>query len=77
MNNPFLPLPLLYEGDSFILIIQPAGPGQIRLAQIIRYRNNQNVEGVEESYWDLDESTRRAVIRQVRRRHKNASIMVE
>jgi hypothetical protein len=77
MSDPFLPLPMLHEGDSFILIVQPAGPGQVKLTHIIRYRNNQNVEGVEESFFDLDEMTRRAVIRQVRRRHKEASIMVQ
>jgi hypothetical protein len=77
MNNPFLPLPLLHEGDSFILVVEPAGPGHVRLSQIIRYRNNQNVEGIEESYFDLDELTRRAVVRQVRRRHKGVTIMLQ
>jgi hypothetical protein len=73
--NPWLPIPLIHEGDSFIITCEPIDE-RVRLAQIVRYKNNQNVEGEELSFFDLDELTRKAIIRVVRRRHKNVTIVI-
>jgi len=73
--NPWFPIPLIHEGDSYILTCVPVGD-QVKLSQIIYYRNNQNVEGEEKTFYDLDEYTRRAVVRQVRRRHPGVTIII-
>lgn len=73
--NPWFPIPLIHEGDSYILTCSPAGD-QVRLSQIVCYRNNQNVEGEEKSFYDLDEATRRAVVRVIRLRHPNTTIQI-
>lgn len=74
-SNPWFPIPLIHEGDSYILTCTPAHE-QVRLTQIIYYRNNQNVEGEERTFYDLDELTRRAIIRQIRRRHPGCTIQI-
>lgn len=74
-TNPWFPIPLIHEGDSYILTCAPFHD-QVKLTQIIYYRNNQNVEGEEKTFFDLDEATRRAIIRQVRRRHPGCTIHI-
>ncbi len=74
-TNPWFPIPLIHEGDSYILTCTPLGD-QVRLAQIVYYRNNQNMEGEEKSFYELDEATRFAVARVVRRRHPGMTIVI-
>jgi hypothetical protein len=73
--NPWFPIPLIYGGDSYIITCTPIGD-QVRLAQIVYYRNNQNSEGEEKSFYDLDDATRHAVVRVVRRRHPGVAIII-
>ena len=75
ITNPWFPFPVLHEGDSFIITCIPVGD-QVKLYQIIRYKNNQNVEGEELTFYDLDYDTRRAIVRQIRHRHRNCTILV-
>jgi hypothetical protein len=74
-TNPWFPIPLIHEGDSYILTCTPASD-QVKLAQIVCYRNNQNVEGEEKTFYDLDEATRHAIVRVVRRRHPGMTIII-
>jgi hypothetical protein len=74
-SNPWFPIPLIHEGDSYILTCSPIGD-QVKLAQIVCYRNNQNVEGEEKTFYELDEGTRYAVVRVVRRRHPGVTIVI-
>jgi hypothetical protein len=69
-------LPLLYDGDSYILDLQLVNEGNIRLLRIVRYDGNKNVVGVEEKFHDLDTLCKRAVINQIQRRHKGKSVRV-
>lgn len=73
--NPWFPIPLIHDGDSYILTCTPVGE-QVKLAQIVYFRNNQNVEGEEKTFYELDEQTRRAVVRSVRRRHPGCTIVI-
>ena len=73
--NPWFPIPLIHDGDSYIITCIPVGE-QVKLEQVIRYRNNQNVEGEELTFYDLDYGARKAVVRQVRRRHPGCTIIV-
>lgn len=72
--NPWLPIPLMWNGDSFIITCEPVSDYQVRITSIARYANNQNVDGEELDFLDLDEQSRRAVIRQVNRRHKGMMV---
>jgi hypothetical protein len=74
-DNPWFPIPLIYDGDSYIITCSPVGD-QVKLAQIVFYRNNQNMEGEEKTFYELDERARRAVVHQVRRRHPGVTIII-
>jgi hypothetical protein len=69
------PLPLVHDGDSFVIYLKDVGTKCVRILQIHRFRNNQNVEGVEESFRDLDLDTKRAVIRQVNRKYGGRTVI--
>ena len=74
--NPWLPIPLMWNGDAYIITTEPVSDYQVRITSIARYANNQNVDGEELDFLDLDEHTRRAVIRQVNRRHKGMMVAI-
>lgn len=67
-------LPLLHNGDSFVLTLEPISLKIIHLTRIIRYPNNENGDGVEESFRDLDVETKRAIIQQINRRYVGKTI---
>lgn len=67
--RPTLPdLPLLHEGDSFLITLSEIGTKCVRILRIIKYPNNVNSHGEEWSFRDLDPETKRAVIQQVNKR---------
>ena len=68
-------LPLLHDGDSFVLYLEDISPSRVRLLRVIRYPNNENCDGVEEHFRDLDYETRHAIIRQINRRHIGKTIL--
>lgn len=72
--NPWLPIPLIWNGDSYIITCEPVSDYQVRITSIARYKNNQNVDGEELDFLDLDEQSRRAVIHQVNRRHRGMMV---
>lgn len=69
------PLPLLHNDDSFIVDLETVGLRCVRILRILRYRHNQNTEGTEERFHDLDYDTRRAVIAQINRRHVGKTVL--
>lgn len=62
-------LPLLHECDSFYIYCLEEGEKTIRISYIERFPGNISVSPTRESFGDLDERTRRAVIQQVNRRY--------
>lgn len=69
-------LPLLYEGDSYLLELSCEDDWSVRLHRVVRYENNQNVSGVEENFNDLDSFCKKAVITQIHRRYVGKTIKV-
>jgi hypothetical protein len=70
------PLPLIHGGDSFVIDLKEVRDGTaVRIVRIVRYRNNQNVEGTEERFFDLLPDERTAVIRQIHRRHVGRTVI--
>lgn len=76
MSNSFETLPLLYNGDSFIIELSPVGQNSVKVESITRFPDNQNTDGVHEQFRDLDPETKRAVITQINRRHHNKVVRV-
>ncbi len=70
------PLPLLHEGDSYVIYLKSVGEKCVRIVTIHRFANNQNVEGVEEDFRDLDLETKKAVIKQINRRHVGKTVLI-
>lgn len=68
-------LPLLHEGDAYVLELDISAP-QVRLLSISRYPNNQNVEPTSENFRDLDPETKKAVVMQINRRYKGRMVKV-
>ena len=68
-------LPLLHDGDSFLLLLADEGRS-IRLTAIQRFENNINSEPMEVKFFSLDETTRHAVLQQIRRRYPGRTILV-
>lgn len=74
--RPTLPdLPLLYEDDSYIITLSEVGTKCVKILRIIRYPRNQNTQGVEENFKDLDYMTKRAVIDQINKRCVGRTVM--
>lgn len=74
--RPNLPdLPLLHDGDSFMITLLAVGERCVKITRIVRYPNNVNSHGVEELFKDLDIETKRAVIQQVNRRCIGKTVM--
>lgn len=69
------PLALVHDGDSFTLYLNEVGTKCVKILQIHRFPHNQNVEGVEESFRDLDIETKRAIIRQINRKYVGRTIL--
>jgi hypothetical protein len=69
------PLPLLYEGDSYLIYLKEVGTRCVKILTIHRFRHNQNTEGVEENFRDLDLDTKRAVVQQINRAHVGRTIL--
>jgi hypothetical protein len=65
----------MYEGDSYIIWLTEVGTKCLRIAGIHRYRNNQNSEAEEVDFYDLDDTGRSAVIRQIQRRYAMKSVI--
>lgn len=70
------PIPLLHEGDSYQIYVSPFSDKMVLLSRILRYESNQNVEGVDIKFTDLDPTTRFAVIRQINRRFVGKTIKI-
>ena len=58
-----------------MIYVKDVGTKMLRIVAIHRFPNNQNSEGVEEDFYDLDRLTRDAVIRQINRRFVDKTIL--
>lgn len=68
-------LPLLYNGDAFVLTISPVSERQVRLASVVRYPDNVDGDGVHEQFRDLDPETKARVIQQINRRYPTKTVL--
>lgn len=69
------PLPLFYEGDSYIIYLRAVGTKCVRILQLHRFSGNDSRNGVEEHFTDLSPEARREVVIQVLRRHKGKTVL--
>ena len=58
-----------HAGDAFEVHLDIYANG-IQAEKILRFRNNQNVEGTEEDFDKLDRPTKRAIVRAVQKEYK-------
>lgn len=76
MNETHLDsLPLLHDGDAFVLELE-VWPRHVQLLSVLRYEHNQNVTATHEVFTDLDPYTKRAIIAQINRRYKGKMVKV-
>jgi hypothetical protein len=68
-------LPLLYNGDAFVLTLQPEGQHRVRLVSVVRYPDNVDGDGVHEQFRDLDPETKARVIQQINRRYQGKTVL--
>lgn len=60
---------LVFNGDAYHIYLEPHGNGVV-LDKVVRFRNNQNVVGEDQDFFQLDRPTRRAIIRAVNKEFK-------
>lgn len=76
MSEPYRPLALIHDGDSFFIDVIGLSPRTVKIERVLRFANNQNVVGVEHKFFDLEPEVRSAVMAQVQRRYKGLTIRV-
>ncbi len=67
-------IPLLHDGDSFLIDARPDGLA-IRLHAITMFGANQNTEPVSIRLFDLTRETRQVVLRQILHRYPGKVIL--
>jgi hypothetical protein len=70
-----LPLPLLHNGDSYLIDVVGVSPRSVRCNGAEQYLNNQNVVGHYVRFRDMDPDLKRAVIRQINTRYKGMTVL--
>ena len=75
MRDTLPGLPLLHDGDSYIIWLVDVGTKMLRIVGIHKYANNRNTEAEELTFYDLDDFGRAAVIRQILRKYKGKGII--
>jgi len=75
MSTLYPPLPLIFNDDSFLIEVEDAGPKTLRVLRITRFAHNQNTTGTDEHFFDLEPEVRRAMIKQINRRHVGRTIL--
>ena len=68
-------LPLLYNGDAFVLTISLVSERQVRLTSVVRYPDNVDGDGVHEQFRDLDPDTKQRIIQQIKRRYLDKTVL--
>ena len=68
-------LPLLHNGDAFVLTVERASERQVRLLSVVRYPDNLDSDGVHEQFRDLDPDTKAKVIQQINRRYPTKTVL--
>jgi len=69
-------LPLLHNGDAFVLTVLPEKAHSVRLVSVVRYPDNVDGDGVHEQFRDLDPDTRQRIIQQINRRFQGKTVLV-
>lgn len=67
--TPLPDLPLLIDGDSYLIEMESPGDHVVRIKRILVFPENVNTTPKSISFGDLDSRIRRAVIAQINRRH--------
>lgn len=77
-DQPTLPksLPLIFDGDSFFIYCLAEGEKVVRISYLERFPGNTQVAPTRESFADLDQQTKAAVIAQVNRRYMRRMVRV-
>lgn len=73
--KPLPALPLMYDGDSYLLSLADNGR-DILLLSISRFENNQNSDPEEVKFFSLDERGRHIVLQQITRRYGGRNVRV-
>lgn len=69
-------LPLLHDGDSFLIELETPGDRVIRIRRILVFPDNVNTTPSVMKFADLDSRARRAVIDQINLRHVGKTVHV-
>lgn len=69
-------IPLLHEGDSYLISVTEVSPLQVKLLGIVCHPANLNGDGVEYKFFDLPPETRAAVLKQIQRRYIGRTVKV-
>lgn len=68
-------LPLLYDGDSYLLTLEEHGK-ELKLVSIQRFENNENCDPEGIRFFDLDDRGRHAVLAQIHRRYPGRNVKI-
>lgn len=68
------PVPLIYEGDSYLLYVTELSDRQVHLSRIEMFPSNLNVAPTQEKFFDLTPPCRREVIAQINRRFPGRTV---
>lgn len=69
------PLPLFFEGDSYIIYLRAVGTKCVRILQLHRFSGNDSRNGSEEHFTDLSPAGQREVVLQVLRRYRGKTVL--
>lgn len=69
------PLPLLLDGDSYVIYLKEVGTRCVKILQLHRYAHNDSRNCTEENFGDLTGEAKRAVIAQVNRRYIRKTVL--
>ncbi len=67
-------LPLLFNGDGFVISLDVLDAYTVRIVAVVRYLGNGGTSGSHEQFRDLTPEEKRAVVAQVNRRHRGKMV---
>lgn len=73
-NSPNIPL--LFDGDAYLLTVEPVSPSLVCLTRVLRYDNNVNTDATCVRFFDLSPQCKQAIIQQINRRFRGKTVKV-
>lgn len=73
--SPPVAIPLFHNGDTYYLDVSliPAG---VHLDRVLKFAGNQNVQPTLETFRDLPQSVRAAIVQQINRKYQGKQVYV-